>query len=852
MAISQDEYDVTLQTERELYAKIVLTNLKFQPLDELSGVVVGFPSFTIDTDSDLRRSCSIEITPTDSSFDISYGNKIWLDKCVQIFMGIKSTRTQEIIYTNMGYYLINNPSQVYTADSNTITIDGVDLMALLTGMRNGSLEGYTYQVPADTNIRTAIIGTLKEAGITNYSIPLLTETVPNTISIDVGGTYYDILSTIRDLYPNYVMYFDVNGIFTYKTIPYGYNDPVVANDDLWNNTLISYSIDNNFENIKNSITVIGRTHEIADGYYGGTVTSAQYWYGSGKTDFVVEYSVTISGVTSVANLATGTLIGFTTSYGGNAIKINNDTDFSYIENSKGYKTYVSPSKTGESEYLIFEYMGDKIFKFLGGITPRSTVQETNPHSQFYVGNEAGEIRTVLSGGEYDNCYSQELTDERARWELYTRCRLSNTVQLTTAPIYWLDVDQLIEITLPTTQGNSITATYIITHIDIGGGGVDSTETITAMRYYPYYSNTPSLVCTGVGINYTTSSIDIIAQTLDFNSVQSWTDLALLESKYNVDKKYQPFYLPVTYGNNMLVFAEEDKKLKNGDYSTENYVYRSTDINNFTPSTTVFENSFSDITYGNNLFVATNFNYDDYSAFKVYYSTDADIWYECASSFPTGFYSRSISYNPQNKTFVLTGHIRNITGTTNQTVFAYYSQDGIHWLQSNTVTGFSYLEKDNCWSYTTSGDGVFVILFQELGATTSGYKTTTFTSTDGITWTQFTQELQGASMSVGLSYANHKFYYTLFEEQYPFYYFNYANGDKAWSLCNLSSDMKYIYFFPYKAVYYNSKYWTVDGNTGGIAQSDDGINWSLYFTGTPTDRDFAIPYFCTTIDGGYEH
>ena len=135
MAIQQDEYDVTLQTERELYAKIVLTNLKFQPLDELSGVVVGFPSFTIDTDSDLRRSCSIEITPTDSSFDISYGNKIWLDKCVQIFMGIKSTRTQEIIYTNMGYYLINNPSQVYTADSNTITIDGVDLMALLTGMR---------------------------------------------------------------------------------------------------------------------------------------------------------------------------------------------------------------------------------------------------------------------------------------------------------------------------------------------------------------------------------------------------------------------------------------------------------------------------------------------------------------------------------------------------------------------------------------------------------------------------------------------------------------------------------------------------------------------------------------------
>jgi hypothetical protein len=107
--ISQNEYNVSKQPYRTLYTKINLLNFKFQIVDELSGVVLPGSTFNIDSTSDIRRSCNLSLIPKDSSFDVAYGNKIWLDKYVQIYIGIKDVHTDEIIYTNMGIYIIDNP-----------------------------------------------------------------------------------------------------------------------------------------------------------------------------------------------------------------------------------------------------------------------------------------------------------------------------------------------------------------------------------------------------------------------------------------------------------------------------------------------------------------------------------------------------------------------------------------------------------------------------------------------------------------------------------------------------------------------------------------------------------------------
>ena len=128
------------------------------------------------------------------------------------------------------------------------------------------------------------------------------------------------------------------------------------------------------------------------------------------------------------------------------------------------------------------------YKFLGGLQPYGMSQELNPKSPFYVNGSIGVLRQVLSGGNYDNINSDYLAKQRADFELYQRCRLQDSVTLTTVPIYWLDTNWLIEITLPnkSDENKRITGQFLIKSINITLG-TDATQTIKLMRYYPYYN-----------------------------------------------------------------------------------------------------------------------------------------------------------------------------------------------------------------------------------------------------------------------------------------------------------------------------------------------------------------------------
>ena len=61
---------------------------------------------------------------------------------------------------------------------------------------------------------------------------------------------------------------------------------------------------------------------------------------------------------------------------------------------------------------------------MGEYQPRAEIKDENPDSPFYVNGTVGEVRITLSGGDYDNISTSEDAMERAKWELYTRCRFS--------------------------------------------------------------------------------------------------------------------------------------------------------------------------------------------------------------------------------------------------------------------------------------------------------------------------------------------------------------------------------------------------------------------------------------------
>ena len=169
--ITQDQYNVVKQRYRRIIIKIDLLNFDFQVVGSIEGnLTTG--GININANSDIRRTCNITIVIKNHTFKIDTGGQIWLDKYIKIYYGIIDNSLKEIIWTNMGIYLINNPNHIYDAVNNTISFAGIDLMAKISGARNGYFDWlYNFgMIEKGSNIREFFIDSLQLAGFTKYNI----------------------------------------------------------------------------------------------------------------------------------------------------------------------------------------------------------------------------------------------------------------------------------------------------------------------------------------------------------------------------------------------------------------------------------------------------------------------------------------------------------------------------------------------------------------------------------------------------------------------------------------------------------------------------------------------------------
>ena len=357
--IGAEDYNVLKQQYIKKYIRLELLDFQYNIVDELSGNMTKC-SINVDSNSDLRRSCDLGFVVTTSTFDIKAGSKIFLDKMVRPYVGYENMRTGEIQWYNQGIYLVNNPQWSYNASTNEISMQALDLMSKLTGLRNGNLEGIPTKIAKDENVREAIIKTIELGGFTKYIceecktkdgtiVP-----VPYDIEIDVGGTIYDILTGLRDIMPNYQIYFDINGVFHYEPIPLAYDDPVLIDDDLFNNVLISENINTDFESVKNYVEVLGHTWDVD--YYSPSE------------------STTVNGGTitpTFADLKTledGTAVGITLPTNATSVQILPDgyTQLEYIQSNGGAHYIDTGFKPNQNTGIIAKF---QILSSTGNQTP---------------------------------------------------------------------------------------------------------------------------------------------------------------------------------------------------------------------------------------------------------------------------------------------------------------------------------------------------------------------------------------------------------------------------------------------------------------------------------------------------
>ena len=467
--ITQAQYNTAKQSQRNISIRINLLNFSKQIIDSIEGQVIG-GSITSDANSNMRNTCDIQMVVTDSSFNVEAEGKIWMDRYIQIYIGVEDLKTHQTIWTNKGIYLLNQPTYGYSAESKVLSFQGVDMMALLTDMRGGMLSE-AYLIPAGSNVRDVIITILGVNGINEYVVDDCKNSdgsiqpVPYDMTFDIGSTWWDVLESLQSILPNYQMYFDVDGVFHYEPTPYKPNEVVRMDDDIWRQNVISENVSYDFESVKNSVKVLGRTHPV--NYFATNVT-------------VNEATINLT-IPNLTELTDGALIGFTLTksvYGNIMLNVNN---LGAVKLSKLDGSYVTSLAKGE--YWTASYDADnQSWKFLGHVQAVGEWMDDNPNSPFFVGNPAGAIKIVLYGGEYDNIMSDELATQRAEWEIYQRCRMNDSITLTSVPIYWSEVNWMVAYT---PLGQDVVNHYLIRSITTDLT-YDGTQTYNMIRWYPYY------------------------------------------------------------------------------------------------------------------------------------------------------------------------------------------------------------------------------------------------------------------------------------------------------------------------------------------------------------------------------
>ena len=449
---TQSQYDVTLQTIRDIDCKIAVLDYDFALIDEISGRTSSL-SVSVESESDVRRTANIDINlkndtsrAQNASFYWTQGTRYWFDKYVQIYSSTKDIRTGNYVWVNQGIYCVNSPTIAYDATSNSLSFQAVDLMSKMTGMRNGQLEGMTYTVPVGSDITNAIEGILIEQGFTKYILYEPSQaTTPEDINIDAGGTAWDLLTQLRDINANWEMFFDVDGVFHFQQIPSGkvlvstsvalisedlvtdedvniqasngqdfavwtesssndvYGDPTpLVDTPIWDKLLISANYDTSFEDVKNCVEVLGKVHnpnEFATAT--GIGSSRTLTLSQPKENYINNYWTIAFGINvdeSGAPVALATPIVYLYIYDSEnvfvgAIDISSD-----------------PIVYGNEEFVFTMNVGgaytDASLEYIGFMQPRAVAIENNPDSPYYIGKSTK--YTCKVGTEVDFADEREI------------------------------------------------------------------------------------------------------------------------------------------------------------------------------------------------------------------------------------------------------------------------------------------------------------------------------------------------------------------------------------------------------------------------------------------------------------
>lgn len=486
---------------KRIQVKVSLLDENYKEVENLTGIIKSSSSsYDISSESDIRRTSSLTFVIVDKSNLNTDFEKTWIKRMVELSVGIYDMSTNKFAWTPLGRMLMKDSNMSYNATTQEIKMSLVDLMATMTTDR-GSQMGTDILIPAGSNMRSALIAVVTTfSPFKKYNIPEFEDTVPYDINITLGKYPFDALRELLNLFPYYEMFYDVDGTFTVRQIPTKIDDPIDIGKEIIDEILISEKRAVNFSNVKNTTEIWGRS---LDADY--TATKC--------TTVNTVYNLTISDDFNV--LEEGRTYGFTpdtTSVANQSIKIQDTDEYMlYVESGIGMYSLIADGAMEAGVPYVVRYVNEK-FVLQGELEIHVIYQEINEmpsiatqenykrsnacrNVQWFVNPESPfacsldpttgaierEIRQVLEGGEYNNIYTTQLAYERASYENWLKTRLQDTVELEMVLIPWMDVNDKIEYTSPS-SGEVVVMIVQSISLDFKRW----TMNVKCSKFYPYY------------------------------------------------------------------------------------------------------------------------------------------------------------------------------------------------------------------------------------------------------------------------------------------------------------------------------------------------------------------------------
>lgn len=487
--ITQEDLNILRQGAHEYFIKVDLLDSNYKILDSLEGNIIT-DSLTADNDSLQRRTYSCTLQITHSSFAIGKDKKIWYDKRIRPYYGVKSLRTQEVRYYLLGTFAYNEINSQYDATNNQLTVSCPDLMALYDGTLNGEIGGYGssnpdteaiaegLMIPVGEDIRASIIGTLKSAGISRYLIEDIKKEVPYDLEFNTGSTYADVWTKIRDLYDGWEFFFDIDGTFIWRQVPTCLSDPVILNDSIMQDIIIDESVSTSLSGICNVTEVFGKVLELSgEDRYSETSTYANN-----------TYTITLEGYEKWEDVNTLTKFAFKINTSNSEAPKFSLNGYSSIPIYDGDGVPLKAGRLKSGSTYVFRFRRSTVdidtsqvisgMYLLGQYQCYGKYKEESPSCPYSTVN----IGEVGKSVQYDSLTDDAACYNQAQYLTYKTTAMMDTITLTTQMIPWIEINQKVEYT---SHLSNETNQYIIKSFNWTTG--DGTMTLVLYKFIEDFS-----------------------------------------------------------------------------------------------------------------------------------------------------------------------------------------------------------------------------------------------------------------------------------------------------------------------------------------------------------------------------